>query len=368
MVAVEVWDSPRRSSSMNRNTYLGIASSRFMGFEVTTNGTARSRRPDEESWLAPRGLPATRRHLARAFQCEQAALGGEATGVAAQAAVGCDHPVARDDDRDRIGPERPARRARGALVPGALRHGRVRRQLPIGDARRRTEDASLERRESGEVHRDGERTALPGEVLLELARETAGAARIGHEARAVRPHQPREIGRRRLVSVVQRGDAGGGGRDPERAEGRVENVVAKRGEPLAPRAPHQALPSVGDGLIDHRVASFTFFMASATRERAASSLQPSAAATSRYGRPSTLWSTNAARCPGGSVRIEAARSASVTPSRSGAARRSSASGTRRRFRRARSIALFVAILYSHARSAPRRGGGHARKAARKVSW
>src|SRR2546425_155083 len=207
MVAVEVWDSPRRSSSMNRNTYLGIASSRFMGFEVTTNGTARSRRPDEESWLAPRGLPATRRHLARAFQCEQAALGGEATGVAAQAAVGCDHPVARDDDRDRIAPDRSARRARGALVPGALRHGRVRRQLPIGDARRRTEDASLERRESGEVHRDGERTALPGEVLVELARETAGAARIGHEARAVRPHQPREIGRRRLVSVVQRGDA-----------------------------------------------------------------------------------------------------------------------------------------------------------------
>ena len=94
-------------------------------------------------------------------------------------------------------------------------------------------------------------------------------------------HQPREIGGRRLVAVVQRGDARGADRDPERAEGRVENVVAKRGESLAPRAPHQALPSVGDGLFDHRVASFTFFMASATRERAASSLQPSAAATSR---------------------------------------------------------------------------------------
>src|SRR3989442_15281419 len=106
MVAVEVWDSPRRSSSMNRNTYLGIASSRFMGFEVTTNGTARSRRPDEESWLAPRGLPAPRRHLARAFECEQAPLRGQASGVAAQAAVAGDDAVVGDDDRNRIGPER----------------------------------------------------------------------------------------------------------------------------------------------------------------------------------------------------------------------------------------------------------------------
>ena len=71
-------------------------------------------------------------------------------------------------------------------------------------------------------------------------------------------------------------------RDPERTERRIHDVIAHRDQSFALRAREEMLT----GLVDkwrelvHRTASFTFFIASATRERAASSLQPSVSATS----------------------------------------------------------------------------------------
>src|SRR5256885_16353010 len=135
-------------------------------------------------------------------------------------------------------------------------------------------------------------------------------------------------------------------RDPERPERRIDDAVADRFEPFAPRAPHQTLASACDDHIElaHRIASFTFFIASATRDLAASSLHSSATETSAYDSPCTLRSTNAARCPVGSAFTAVARPASDTPSRSGAASGRSPRRTNRFVRLPRSIALFVAIL------------------------
>src|SRR4029077_4245530 len=187
-----------------------------------------------------------------------------------------------------------------------------------------------------------------------------------HHTRTVRARDPRQlarIGRRGIVDVYDRAR---GDRDPKRTERRIHDVVSDADEPFALRAHDQTFACFTDQWFErvHRTASLTFFIASAPRDRAASSLHPSTSATSAYERPSTLRRTNAARCPVGSARTAVARSDSVTPSRPGAARRRSASGTRRRVRRTRSIALFVAILQSHCRLLSAPGGGQAQNAAR----
>src|SRR5438477_3056581 len=321
--------------------------------------------------LPPRGRPASRGHLLRAaLEREEAPLRGESPGVTTQAAVGRDDTMTGHHDRDRIRPKCAPCRARGLLVPGLSRHLAVRGDLPIGNAGRRREDPSLERRERREIDGDIEGLPAPGKVLVELDQEAVAAASVGKHAGTVRPGDPRELALVGSRAVVDRDHASRTDRDPERTERRIHDVVADGDEPFASRPSEQPFARVVHQGCQgrHRIASFSFFIASATRERAASSLHSSTAAISAYARPSTLRSTNAARCPGGSVRTAAARSAMVTPSRSGAARRRSASGTRRFVLRARSTHLFVAILYSHARSLPLRGGGHARNAARKVSW
>src|SRR5438093_721818 len=149
----------------------------------------------------------------------------------------------------------------------------------------------------------------------------------------------------RRLAVMDVHDTARTDRDPQRTERGIHHVVPDGDEPFPFRAGHEAFACFADEWFErvHRTASFTFFIASATRERAASSLQPSASATSAYDRPSTFRNTNAARWPVGSDRTAVARSRSVTPSRSGAASRRSAIGTTRRFRRTWSIALFVAI-------------------------
>src|SRR5207249_8082049 len=163
--------------------------------------------------------------------------------------------------------------------------------------------------------------------------------------RTICPRDARQVAGIGLRTVVDREHAARPDGDPERPERRVHHVITDGDEPFSLRARDQMLAGLVDEWFDgvHRTASFTFFIASATRERAASSVHPSVSATSAYERPSTLRSTNAARCPVGRARTAFLRSMSVTPSRSGAARRRSASATARRDRRARSIALFVAI-------------------------
>src|SRR5438046_9730335 len=74
----------------------------------------------------------------------------------------------------------------------------------------------------------------------------------------------------------------GAERHAERTERKIHGGIAHRDQSFALRAREEMLT----GLVDkwrervHRTASFTFFIASATRERAASSLQPSVSATS----------------------------------------------------------------------------------------
>src|SRR3989442_1355524 len=95
-------------------------------------------------------------------------------------------------------------------------------------------------------------------------------------------HDPRElarIGRRAVMDVHHTARAH---RDPERAERGIHDVIAHGDEPFVLRTSDQMLPGIVDEWFQrvHRTASFTFFMASATRERAASSLHPSTSATS----------------------------------------------------------------------------------------
>ena len=202
--------------------------------------------------------------------------------------------MARDDDRDRVRTERLTRGARGSLAACLCGDLGIRRDLAERDACRRRQDPALELRERREVDRDVEPPARAAEVLIELTRDGIDAARIGQQARPVRAHDARELGSGRLAAVMDREHALRTDCDPEWPERRIDDAIAHRLESLAPCARQKMLSRVRQ-LHVHRIASRTFFIASATRCRAASSLHSSACATSAYARPSTLRSTNAAR-------------------------------------------------------------------------
>src|SRR5882672_12449390 len=113
---------------MNRNAYLlmSLASLAVLLVRRTASPGIDSQR------LAPRRLPATRRDLGlTALQGEQAPLGCEPAGVAAQGAVGRDDPVAGDDDGDRVRAERGPGGTRSLLVPSLTRHDLVGRELAV---------------------------------------------------------------------------------------------------------------------------------------------------------------------------------------------------------------------------------------------
>src|SRR5438132_819366 len=83
--------------------------------------------------------------------------------------------------------------------------------------------------------------------------------------------EPAGVGSR---AVVDRDHASRTDRDPERTERRIHDVVADGDEPFASRSSEQPFARVVHQGCQgrHRIASFSFFIASATRERAASSL------------------------------------------------------------------------------------------------
>ena len=82
---------------------------------------------------APGTLPASNWHaLEHALQLEQRFLHLQAAGVAAEAAVAAQHPVAGDDERDRVGASRPVPAARTARSLPAPRPARC----SCGSARR----------------------------------------------------------------------------------------------------------------------------------------------------------------------------------------------------------------------------------------
>src|SRR5438552_1901472 len=318
---------------MKRNAYFAMC-----GLPLPFSWVRRTASPriDSLKRLAPRRRPPPKRNLRlAALQSEQAALRDQATRVATQGAVRRHDAMAGNHDRVGVRAERRSGRARCLLVPGLTRDDLVGCQLAVRNACRRGEDALLERCKRCQVDLHVERAAPAGEVLVKLREHAVAGPPIRKDARSVGVRDPRELARIGRRAVVNVHDAARADRDPERTERRIHDVVSDRDKSFALRAREEMLA----GLIDkwceriHRTASFNFFIASATRERAASSLHPSVSATSAYDRPSTLRRTKAARCPVGSARTAVARSESVTPSRSGAASRKSSSGTTRRDRR-----------------------------------
>src|SRR3954447_19517216 len=132
-------------------------------------------------------LPRLRYSIQRTYPLlvfEQCALGVEPAGVARQRAVGADHAVAGDDDRDLVAAVGPADGAGDAAE--LARDVAVGARLAVGDPAQRVPDLELERRAVlGERQR--EVRALAGEVLVELARDVGEAAvvRAGFGVQAV---------------------------------------------------------------------------------------------------------------------------------------------------------------------------------------
>src|SRR5262245_37935216 len=91
-----------------------------------------------------------------------------AAAVAGEAAVGTDHTMTRDNDRDAVvavGSPHGARRRRAA---DAERDRLIGRGRAVGNREQGAPDARLERR-SVEHERNGELLTRAGEILLELA-------------------------------------------------------------------------------------------------------------------------------------------------------------------------------------------------------
>ena len=109
-----------------------------------------------------------RRHRGDALELEQGGLALEPARVAGQGPVLADDPVARDDDGQRVAPDRaadPARQPRIAQLAGQLAVGRG---LAVGDLGDQAPDALLEL-VSVQGRREVEGGARSLEVLAELA-------------------------------------------------------------------------------------------------------------------------------------------------------------------------------------------------------
>ena len=98
---------------------------------------------------------------------EQAALGIEAAAVATDAAVGRDHAVAGDDDRDGVRAVGEADGAKGPGAAGGAGDVGVAAGRAVGDLGERVPDGALERG-APQVEGDGEVAADAAEVLGEL--------------------------------------------------------------------------------------------------------------------------------------------------------------------------------------------------------
>src|SRR6266542_1610110 len=233
-----------------------------------TNGTARNRQPK----LANRAAlgPASGGN-GPALELEKTALRVQTAGVAPERPVGRDDAMAGHHDRDRIRADRATRGARGPLVPRRARDPRIGREVAVGHASRGRQDLALERRERREIDLDIESAPLAGEVLVELARHGIDPPRVREHSGSIRAHDPGELAWGGVRAVVDGQHATGSDGHPERSERRFDDPVGDRLEPFPSRTRDQSLARLHDHLV-HLIASRTFFIASATRARAASSL------------------------------------------------------------------------------------------------
>jgi hypothetical protein len=143
-------------------------------------------------------------------------------------AVGGEHAVAGDDDRDRVAPERAADGLGGAGLAERRRDLAVGAGLPRRDRARDVVDAAVELRDVIEVERDrGEVVRLAGEQAGDrVDRRRDGGRRRGLDGVGKRAGDP--PARRRVVAAGQlRGDDPAlAPRDRAAAERRVEEGVS----------------------------------------------------------------------------------------------------------------------------------------------
>ena len=190
--------------------------------------------------------------------------------------------MAGDDDRDRVRAERTTGGARGLLVPGLAGDIAVGRDLAVGHPRGRREDPPLERGQRAQVHLDLEPAPPASEIFVELGEQPVAPSPVGHDPGSVRSRDPRELALVRPRAVVDREDTARADRDPERTERRVHHAVTDGDQALAIRAREE----LGARLVEkwrerrHVIFSLTFFVASATRDRAAAALHSSTSAIS----------------------------------------------------------------------------------------
>ena len=145
VVAQPVW-AGRRTSGATRPRTSSRPGSRASRCRSCSGPRRRERHRPTPGLALPFGRtpPRNRRRPepAPALQLEQEPLALDAARVAGELPARTDHPVARDDDRDRVPPVGHADRARGAGPPDPLRELAVAGGLAVGISRRAPQTSS----------------------------------------------------------------------------------------------------------------------------------------------------------------------------------------------------------------------------------
>src|SRR5262249_42924463 len=157
------------------------------------------------------GLPET----VAAFEVEQPPFAGQAAGVPGQLAVRADHPVATDNDADRIASDRRTHfLSRRVQLTRKLA---VRRRAPVRTSRSQFPNSLLERR-SAQVERKVEFRTFTGKIFAQLGPDVIEAvSRFDSERLAFRPVP--------VMREIQTGNAGLVAHDRELTEGRFDRAV-----------------------------------------------------------------------------------------------------------------------------------------------
>ena len=102
------------------------------------------------------------------LQIEQFLLHIQPVKVSAQASIGFDHPMARNDDWDGIGGHGVADGARGFAAPELLGNGLVGTDFPVWNRGRNLESGKVEAGQPGKIDGNAEIASLAGEVLRQF--------------------------------------------------------------------------------------------------------------------------------------------------------------------------------------------------------
>src|SRR5882724_1458244 len=282
-------------------------------------GPSAAGRTEPHAGRAVAGLhpPASPRRRGRSLEAEEFSLDAEPVPVPSDPPPRRDHPMARDDDGDRVVAERLADRAAPARLSDAARDLAVGHHLAGGHAGGGHEHAALEGRRVAEVEAHVEAPSLAREVGTQLVHDVRRARRradhvgaeplpqLGHEGGLALPerdaHQPRfarrhehAADRGRKSAVIDDTPRRGAGvpvqllervarpavgaelapalerPEPARERRRAPPIAEREGDQLVVVSRHRTPPS----------ATRSFLSAWYTLARAATSLPPSVAAIS----------------------------------------------------------------------------------------